>query len=221
MRSRFSRPCVVALLATGCSVGSNDPFMPVNTGSAGSSASSTATSGTEGPADPSGTADSDSGTEAGPGSSEGGSGGWDPGTEGSSTTNPSSSTAADSTGGSEEGSGSTSGSAGACEGEPLDPQLATPPVCDPTCTGIGFGNDCPLAEYCRLKDSQTAVCESCVACGNLHAPCVTTADCDIIFTCFMGQCTAQCDLATPQTCGNPAACTDVGHPTHGVCNPNL
>ena len=106
-------------------------------------------------------------------------------------------------------------------GAALDPQLATPPVCEPTCTSIGFGNDCPLAEYCRLKDSATAVCESCVACGNLHAPCVATEDCDILFTCFMGQCTAQCDLNTPQTCGNPAACTEVGHPTHGVCNPNL
>ncbi len=218
MRSRFSLPCVVALFATGCSVGSNDPFMPVDTGSAsaGPSASSAPTSGS---GNPSGTADPGSGAESGPGSSDTGGGGS--GTEGASTTTPTATTVDDSTGGSEVGSDSTGASADACAGEPLDPQLATPPVCAPTCTGIGFGNDCPLGEYCRLKDSQTAVCETCEGCGNLHAPCAQTIDCDIIFTCFMGQCTAQCDLDTPQTCGNPAACTDVGHPTHGVCDPNL
>lgn len=109
----------------------------------------------------------------------------------------------------------------ACMGAPLNAQLEVPPVCEPTCNSIGFGNDCGLAEICRLKDSATAVCESCVQCGNLHAPCTATDQCDILFTCFMGQCTAMCDFDTPQTCGVPAACTDVGHPTHGVCNPNI
>lgn len=117
--------------------------------------------------------------------------------------------------------GSESGTMGACMGTPLDPALDVPPLCAPTCDLIGFGSDCPGIEICRLKDSQTAVCESCEPCGNLHDPCTASSQCDILFTCYLGQCTAMCDFATPQTCGNPAACTDVGHPTHGVCDPNL
>ncbi len=216
--------CLAALAATGCTVGDGgNPFPSANSGSTTATASgpSSSGSGSEG-----------SGGSATSNSSEGGSedgsttGSWNPGdTTTTTTTTASGSTGADAessggvvTGGSE----SSGGNADTCMGAPLDPQLAVPPLCEPTCTSIGFGNDCAgLAEYCRLKDSQTAVCESCDACGNLHAPCVTTADCDIIFTCFMGQCTAQCDLNTPQTCGNPAACTNVGHPTHGVCDPNI
>jgi hypothetical protein len=108
-----------------------------------------------------------------------------------------------------------------CAGQPLDPQLAVPPMCAPTCTGFGFSNDCGALEVCRLKDSATGVCETCEACGNLNAPCTNTIDCDILFTCFKNQCTAMCSFDTPQTCGNPAACTDVGHPTHGVCDPTV
>lgn len=121
----------------------------------------------------------------------------------------------------DETGGSESGNMGACMGTPLDPALEVPPLCAPTCDLIGFGSDCPGIEICRLKDSQTAVCESCEPCGNLHAPCTASSQCDILFTCYLGQCTAMCDFATPQTCGNPAACTDVGHPTHGVCDPNI
>jgi hypothetical protein len=96
-----------------------------------------------------------------------------------------------------------------------------PPNCSPTCSNIGFnGGDCAGVEICRLKDSETAVCESCDTCGNLHASCVATSDCDILFTCFKGRCTAMCDMLTPQTCGNPATCVDVGHGTHGVCDPD-
>ena len=117
--------------------------------------------------------------------------------------------------------GSESGNMGACMGMPLDAALEVPPLCAPTCDSIGFGADCPGIEICRLKDSQTAVCESCEPCGNLHDPCTASSQCDILFTCYLGQCTAMCDFATPQTCGVPAACTDVGHPTHGVCDPNF
>ena len=115
----------------------------------------------------------------------------------------------------------TTGGAGACMGAALDAALEVPPLCEPTCNAIGFGSDCPGIEICRLKDSQTAVCESCEPCGNLHAPCTASSQCDILFTCYLGQCTAMCDFNTPQTCGNPMACTDVGHPTHGVCDPNI
>lgn len=216
---RVSWTSCLALLV-GCTVGdSGDPFPSVNSGSA--TATATAGSASTGGGSE-GSGDGGTGSSAEAGSEDGSSsGGWSPGDPTTTTTSPGGSTGAegDSSGGDSESSG---GGEGACMGAPLDPQLAVPPSCEPTCTGIGFGNDCPgLGEYCRLRDSQTAVCESCDACGNLHDPCVTTADCDIIFTCFMGQCTAQCDLSTPQTCGNPAACTHVGHPTHGVCDPNL
>ncbi len=215
--------CLATLAATACTVGDDgDPFPSVNSGSATATASgpSSTGSGGEGSGPSGGT--SNSGEQ---GSEDGSStGGWSPG-DPTTTTSADGSTGADaeSSGGVvTAGSESSGGSEGACMGAPLHPQLVVPPLCEPTCTSIGFGNDCPvLGEYCRLRDSQTAVCESCDACGNLHDPCVTTADCDIIFTCFMGQCTAQCDLSTPQTCGNPAACTNVGHPTHGVCDPNI
>lgn len=110
---------------------------------------------------------------------------------------------------------------GPCGGMALDPQLAVPPLCMPTCVSIGFSNDCPAGNICRLEDSATAVCEGCTTCGNLDDPCTASNECDIVFTCFRGQRTAMCDLDTPQTCGNPAACTDVGHPTHGACDPAL
>jgi len=214
---------LAAFAAVGCTVGEGgDSFPSVNSGSGTATASGPSSTGSGGEGSGPSGATSNSG-EGGSedGSSTGGSSPGDPTT--TTTASGSTGAAAESSGGVETGgSESSGGNAGACMGEPLDPQLAVPPVCAPTCTSIGFGNDCPgLGEYCRLRDSQTAVCESCEACGNLHAPCVNTADCDIIFTCFMGQCTAQCDLNTPQTCGNPAACTNVGHPTHGVCDPNL
>ncbi len=205
-------------------------------GSASASASATATAG----------ANTDSATSNPQGSegsegSEGSDSTADPetesgdDTEGSSGTAGSGSTAGDATSttasttsgetgsgtGSTGGSESSGGMGDACTGMPLDAQLDVPPMCSPTCDGIGFGSDCPGIEICRLKDSQTAVCESCAPCGNLHAPCTASSQCDILFTCFMGQCTAMCDKTTPQTCGNPPACTEVGHPTHGVCNPNI
>jgi hypothetical protein len=108
-----------------------------------------------------------------------------------------------------------------CDGGPLDPALAVPPGCEKTCTGIGWGNDCDLLEICRIKDSKTAICETCDACGNRWDPCTRSADCDILFTCFHNQCEAMCELANPQTCGKPDACIDVGHVTHGVCHPDM
>lgn len=103
---------------------------------------------------------------------------------------------------------------------PLDPDLDVPAASNPPCTTPGsMGGECPSLSVCRHFSAEESRCESCEACGNLNAFCSQSSDCDILFTCFMGRCTAACDFRTPQTCGNPSDCVDVGHPTHGVCLP--
>lgn len=209
----------VATLLAACSVDSGG-FSGVMTegGSASASSPSAATQSSEDTTEGSGTTDAGDMTASGTQSS--GSASVDTTASADTTASDDAGATSTSTGGAESETGSETG-AGACGGAPLNAQLAVPPLCAPTCTSIGSGADCAGITICRLKDTQTAVCESCAPCGNLHALCTQTSECDILFTCFMGQCTAMCDFDTPQTCGNPAACTDVGHPTHGVCDPTL
>jgi hypothetical protein len=103
---------------------------------------------------------------------------------------------------------------------PLDPNLDIPPGGNPPCTTPGSLAQCrEFSGICRHYSAEESRCESCDGCGNLNARCDQSADCDILFTCFQGRCTAACSFETPQTCGIPTDCTDVGHPTHGVCRP--
>jgi hypothetical protein len=119
-----------------------------------------------------------------------------------------------------DGDGTATGDGdGTCGGAPLSADLEVPAGCGTTCSAYGFSSDCGSLEICRLKDTTTGVCESCSPCGNLNASCTASSECDILFTCYLNRCTAMCDFTTPQTCGNPSWCLDVGHPTHGVCDP--
>lgn len=104
---------------------------------------------------------------------------------------------------------------------PLDPNLATPPESNPPCTTPGSRGECGFLEICRHFSAEESRCESCDdgTCNGLGQPCSRTAECDILFTCYLGRCTGTCDLTTPQVCGVPTDCIDVGHPTHGVCLP--
>jgi len=102
---------------------------------------------------------------------------------------------------------------------PLDPQLATPPASNQPCTWPGSMGECDGIAVCRHYVAEESRCESCEPCGNLNAFCSASIECDILFTCFQGRCTAACSFETPQTCGVPTDCIDVGHPTHGVCRP--
>jgi hypothetical protein len=79
-------------------------------------------------------------------------------------------------------------------------------------------NECPGIAVCRFHTTEQGLCESCDACGNLGAACNDGTDCDILFACYEGQCTNFCELGT-YACGPLEDCLDVGHPTHGVCDP--
>jgi hypothetical protein len=209
--NRSSRILAAVALAA-CSVDADDGFTGVASGGASAGTPTSSASGIS-----AGNSTADDGSAEGTASG----GPSDATGEATSASGGSGSTSAgEGPGSSSAGDVSDSG-AGVCDGAALDAQLEVPPLCAPTCTSFGFSNDCPALNVCRLKDSATGVCESCQPCGNLEAPCSASSECDILFTCFKGQCTAMCDLTTPQTCGNPAACTDVGHPTHGVCDPAL
>ncbi len=195
-------------LALGCTVDSENGFPSVMTGASATAPTSVSGTGATGDA----TTDTE-GTAGGSAEDTATSGAATVGTitDGMVTTGSDSGTG-DSTGG---------GMVGPCGGQALDPQLEVPPLCQPACVSIGFSNDCPAGQICRLKDSATSVCENCITCGNSGAACSASNECNILFTCFKGQCALMCDLSTPQVCGNPAACTDVGHPTHGACDPAL
>lgn len=104
---------------------------------------------------------------------------------------------------------------------PLDSLVDVPPADNEPCTTPGSMRECTRSgiAVCRHFAVEESRCESCEECGNLNAICSASSDCDILFTCFMGRCTAPCSFETPQTCGVPAHCTHVGHPTHGICLP--
>ncbi|MCC6215317.1 MAG: hypothetical protein IT376_10635 [Polyangiaceae bacterium] len=113
-------------------------------------------------------------------------------------------------------SGGTSGTGGASG---LDPGLALPDGSGTPCSTPGGMGDCPGIEVCRISGPSEGRCESCSGCGNLNAACSSSADCDILFQCYLGHCVGFCDLQYPQLCGNPDDCVNVGHATHGVCMP--
>ncbi len=100
---------------------------------------------------------------------------------------------------------------------PLDPAVSVPPGDNEPCDTPGAMFECSGIAICRLYSEDSSRCESCEPCGNLHSPCSASSECDILFTCYEGYCTAMCSFETPQTCGRPTDCIDVGHPTHGVC----
>lgn len=110
-----------------------------------------------------------------------------------------------------------SGSTGGAPGDPLDPGLDVPEDGEP-CMTPGSLVECPGIAVCRFHTTEQGLCESCDSCGNLGAACVEGTDCDILFACYLGQCTNFCMLGSFE-CGPPEDCLDIGHPTHGVCAP--
>ena len=99
----------------------------------------------------------------------------------------------------------------------LHPLLPLPPTGSP-CVLPGSLFFCPGIQVCRFYTPVFGRCEGCGACGNLHAPCKASADCDLIYTCFAGKCTSFCMLGS-SGCGPAHPCINVGHATHGVCKP--
>ncbi len=101
----------------------------------------------------------------------------------------------------------------------LDPDLDVPDRGE-SCTIPGSSFECPSTYVCRFYSSDEGRCESCELgnCGNLNDPCNEGTDCDIVFACFAGRCTNFCPLDT-YACGPIEDCLDIGHPTHGVCDP--
>lgn len=103
------------------------------------------------------------------------------------------------------------------DGTPLDPDLDVPDEGE-SCSFPGNLNECPGIAVCRFYTAEEGRCESCEGCGNLNAPCTQGTDCDILFSCFAGRCTNFCELGT-FSCGPIEDCLDIGHATHGVCDP--
>lgn len=102
---------------------------------------------------------------------------------------------------------------------PLDPALSLPDPSGQPCTTPGARFECPQLEICRPFTATEGRCESCGPCGNLSAPCTRSDECDILFTCFRGQCTGFCQLGG-FGCGLPSDCIDVGLANmYGVCAP--
>jgi hypothetical protein len=98
----------------------------------------------------------------------------------------------------------------------IDPGVG---LADPSglpCSTPGSLGECPLLDVCRFYTPTESRCESCSNCGNLHALCTASQDCDILFVCYQGRCENFCMLGTSE-CGAVADCIDVGHPTEGVC----
>jgi hypothetical protein len=110
------------------------------------------------------------------------------------------------------------GSDGATGGDAtgLDPGLVLPDPSGTPCADPGQ-TQCSGAEICRISSTTGGTCEGCTGCGNLHAPCTADSDCDILFQCYEGYCDSLCQLSTPQTCGVPTDCIQVGNATTGVC----
>ena len=126
------------------------------------------------------------------------------------------SSAGGSTAGAAEDSSSSSGSAIA--GDPLDADLDIPEGGE-ECDTPGSLGECPFLEVCRFYNSEQSMCEGCESCGNLGAFCNEGTDCDILFVCFENRCTNICQLGTTE-CGPVDDCIDVGHPSHGACDPS-
>jgi len=100
----------------------------------------------------------------------------------------------------------------------LDPYLALPPGGAESCSTPGSLSECAGITVCRFYSPSEGRCETCEPCGNLADPCTRSSDCDILFSCYRGQCTNFCELGT-YNCGPIEECIDVGHPTYGVCWP--
>ncbi len=129
------------------------------------------------------------------------------------TTGTTPTTSGDPTGDTSTGDGDASESGGTA----LDPDLDVPDEGE-SCTTPGSMNECAGISVCRFYTAEEGRCESCDACGNLNAPCTEGTDCDILFACYAGRCTNICQLGT-FGCGPIEDCLDVGHATHGVCDP--
>lgn len=99
----------------------------------------------------------------------------------------------------------------------LDPRLEVPPSGE-TCATPGSLGECPAVQVCRFYSTTEGRCETCTSCGNLGDPCAASIDCDILFSCWEGECTNFCTLGSFE-CGPIEDCLDVGHPTRGVCRP--
>jgi hypothetical protein len=192
---------LAALVLAACSVGGGDPFPgALSVGSAGSATSDGSTGGTS-DGSSSGAVGSDGGSSSNAGDSTSG------GATSASTTSEGSSDSGD--------DATTTGASGG--GDPLDPDLDVPNGGE-ECETPGDLNECPGIAVCRFATSEHGLCESCDECGNLNAPCVEGTDCDILFSCYAGHCTNFCTLGTFE-CGPVEDCIDIGHPTHGVCDP--
>jgi len=203
------------LISTACTADAGDgpSFGSGSPTGAGSSAGSTGSaSSAEG-----GTSANDAGTtSAGAGSETGSEAGPDSNTtdaDTTSATDPSAgSTTADPTSGGESTGVDPTGA-----GTPLDPNLDVPDEGE-SCSFPGNLNECPGIAVCRYYTAEEGRCESCDTCGNLGASCTEGTDCDILFSCYAGRCTNFCELGT-FNCGPVEDCLDIGHPTHGVCDP--
>jgi len=103
-------------------------------------------------------------------------------------------------------------------GGALDPNLSLPNASGMPCSMPGSFSGCPSIQVCRFFTATEGRCESCTSCGNLNALCSSSAECDILFMCYLGHCTNFCTLGTSE-CGPPQDCIDIGHPTRGVCKP--
>lgn len=100
-------------------------------------------------------------------------------------------------------------------GGALDPDLDVP-ASGTSCSTPGSSSVCKSLEVCRIASATGGRCQSCTSCGNLHASCATSEDCDILFQCYQGTCRNICPLGTSY-CGPVANCLDVGNATYGVC----
>jgi hypothetical protein len=85
------------------------------------------------------------------------------------------------------------------------------------CDDPGSITVCTGSEVCRISSPTGGTCEGCTECGNLHDPCTADTDCDILFQCYLGYCDGFCQLSTPQECGAPSDCINVGNSTTGIC----
>lgn len=222
MRRSLLAVCVVLSVACTEDVGGGPSF---GSGSGAPTGAGTLSSGTGDASGPSGTSGS-----GGAATSAADSSGGDPGETGAtpsgtttddsnsstSAANPTTSGESAATDATAESSGDTSGDT--ASGTPLDPDLDVPDEGE-SCSFPGSLNECPgVATVCRFYTAQEGRCESCDNCGNLNAPCTNGTDCDILFSCFAGRCTNFCQLGT-FSCGPVEDCLDIGHATHGVCNP--